>query len=104
MSADWNRLAQRLEELVARLERLVPLAESHEPDWKAQAFRWRKHGTKGGALQAVRHPHSIRFSDLKDVEEQKRRLREKTAQFVAGRAPANMVPPSPRGSGNKSLA
>ena len=37
MSADWNRLAQRLDDLVARLERLVP-AEAPAPDWKAEQY------------------------------------------------------------------
>jgi len=101
MSADWNRLAQRLDDLVARLERLVP-AEAPAPDWKAHAYRWRK-GIRGASLEAVRHPHSIRFSDLKDVEDQKRRLRENTAQFVAGRPANNVLLTGARGTGKSSL-
>jgi len=51
----------------------------------------------------VRHPHSIRFSDLKDVDEQKRRLRENTAQFVAGRPANNVLLTGARGTGKSSL-
>jgi predicted AAA+ superfamily ATPase len=102
MSADWNRLARRLEDLVSRLERLVP-PEPAQPDWKSQAYRWRRSAGSRGVLQAVRHPHTIRFSDLKDVEEQKRRLRENTAQFVAGRPANNALLTGARGTGKSSL-
>ena len=83
MNDEWKGLARRLDELLGRVERLLPGGEAL-PDWKAHAYRWRKNA-RGGYLEAVKHPHTIRFEDLKDVDEQKRRLRENTAQFVAGR-------------------
>ena len=101
MSDDWKALARRLEDLLGRVERLVPAAGG-EPDWKAHAFRWRKHA-RGGYLEAVRHPHTIGFEDLKDVDEQKRRLRENTAQFVAGRPANNVLLTGARGTGKSSL-
>jgi predicted AAA+ superfamily ATPase len=102
MSDDVKRIADRLDELAKRLERLLPPA-LEPPDWKAStAFRWRAH-PRGGYLQAVRHPHAIRFSDLKDVDEQKRRLRENTAQFVAGRPANNVLLTGARGTGKSSL-
>jgi len=102
MSDDWKRLADRLEGFLARLERLLPAAPG-EPDWKAgTAYRWRK-GARGGYLEAVRHPHAIRFADLKDIDEQKRRLRENTAQFVAGRPANNVLLTGARGTGKSSL-
>jgi predicted AAA+ superfamily ATPase len=101
MSDDWKGLARRLEEFLGRVERLFP-AVAGEPDWKAHALRWRKHA-RGGYLEAVRHPHAIRFQDLKDVDEQKRRLRENTAQFVAGRPANNVLLTGARGTGKSSL-
>jgi hypothetical protein len=101
MSDDWKPLARRLEELLGRVERLLPPATG-EPDWKAHAFRWRKHA-RGGYLEAVRHPHAIRFRDLKDVDEQKARLRENTAQFVARRPANNVLLTGARGTGKSSL-
>jgi hypothetical protein len=101
MTDDVKRIADRLDDLVRRLDRYLPAA-GEGPDWKASAFRWRKH-SRGGYLEAVRHPHSIRFSDLKDVDEQKRRLRENTAQFVAGRPANNVLLTGARGTGKSSL-
>ena len=101
MTDAWKRIADRVDELAARIEKLLPPA-SGEPDWKAQAFRWRKH-PRGGYLEAVRHPHTIRFSDLKDIDEQKRRLRDNTAQFVSGRPANNVLLTGARGTGKSSL-
>jgi hypothetical protein len=102
MTADWDRLAGRLEDLVARIEKLVPAAQA-EPDWKASvAFRWRKKNGRG-ALEPVRHPHAIAFSDLKDIDEQKKRLRENTEQFVSGRPANNVLLTGARGTGKSSL-
>jgi len=97
-----TRIADRLDELMGRLERLLPPA-SAAPDWKAStAFRWRKNA-RGGYLEAVRNPHTIRFSDLQDIDEQKRRLRENTQQFVAGRPANNVLLTGARGTGKSSL-
>jgi uncharacterized protein len=102
MTDEWKPLLERLDGLLARLERFVPPVAG-EPDWKsATAFRWRKHA-RGGYLDAVRHPHAIRFADLKDIDEQKRRLRENTAQFVAGRPANNVLLTGARGTGKSSL-
>ena len=101
MSDPWKRIADRLDDIAARIERLLPPAAA-EPDWKSHAFRWRKQ-PRGGYLEAVRHPHSIRFSDLKDIDEQKRRLRDNTAQFVARRPANNVLLTGARGTGKSSL-
>jgi predicted AAA+ superfamily ATPase len=99
---DWKPLLDRLDLLLERLDRMMPAA-TREPDWKAAtAFRWRKNA-RGGYLEAVLHPHAIRFADLKDIDEQKRRLRENTAQFVAGRAANNVLLTGARGTGKSSL-
>ncbi len=102
MSDDWKRVAARLDDLLQRLEKLLP-ASADTLDWKrTTAFRWRKL-VRGGYLEPVRHPHTIRFEDLKDVDEQKRRLRENTAQFVAGRPANNVLLTGARGTGKSSL-
>ena len=101
MSSDWDKVIGRLEAFLARIERyLPPVGEG--VDWKATAFRWRKR-PQGGYLEAVRHPHAIRFADLRDIDEQKRRLRENTLQFVEGRPANNVLLTGARGTGKSSL-
>jgi predicted AAA+ superfamily ATPase len=102
MTNDWKPLLERLDALLERLDRVLP-PSTHAVDWKAaSAFRWRK-GARGGFLEPVRHPHSIAFADLKDIDEQKRRLRENTAQFVAARPANNVLLTGARGTGKSSL-
>ena len=99
---DWKPLLDRLDLLLERLERVLPPA-TRAPDWKAaHALRWRKNA-RGGYLEAVMHPHAMRFADLKDIDEQKRRLRENTAQFVAGKPANNVLLTGARGTGKSSL-
>ena len=101
MNSDWSRLVERLEQFLSRVERLLP-PDPQGVDWKASAFRWRKRA-QGGYLEAVRHPHAIRFSDLRDIDEQKKRLRENTQQFVEGRPANNVLLTGARGTGKSSL-
>jgi predicted AAA+ superfamily ATPase len=102
MSDEWKRIADRLDDLVERLDRILP-PQVAAPDFRTgKAFRWRR-GPRGGWLEAVQHPHAIRFSDLKDIDEQKRRVRENTAQFVAGKPANNVLLTGARGTGKSSL-
>jgi predicted AAA+ superfamily ATPase len=102
MSDSLERFLGRVDALVDRLEKILP-AGTQPVDWSAStAFRWRKRGGRG-FLDPVRHPHAISFADLKDIDEQKKRLRENTAQFVAGRPANNVLLTGARGTGKSSL-
>ncbi len=102
MTDSLDRFLARVDLLVDRLERILP-AGSQPVDWSAGvAFRWRKRGGRG-FLDPVRHPHVIAFADLKDIDDQKKRLRENTAQFVSGRPANNVLLTGARGTGKSSL-
>ncbi len=102
MTDSLERFLGRVDALVDRLEKILP-AGSQPVDWSAGiAFRWRKRGGRG-YLDPVRHPHAIAFADLMDIDEQKKRLRENTAQFVAGRPANNVLLTGARGTGKSSL-
>ncbi|MBR7784830.1 AAA family ATPase, partial [Undibacterium sp. LFS511W] len=61
----------RAEQVLARLEALLPAA-TPVPDWAlGSAFRWRKRGGVG-YLQVVRHPATIRLDDLCNIAAQKK--------------------------------
>lgn len=99
---DVARLIGRAEQLIERIESLLP-ALPVAPDWgSANAFFWRRrHGR--GVLLPVTRPHAIRLTDLCDVEQQKARIDQNTRQFVAGRRANNVLLTGARGTGKSSL-
>lgn len=102
MTDSLERFLGRVDTLIDRLEKLLP-AGVQSVDWSAgTALRWRKRNGHG-YLDPVRHPHAIAFSDLLDIDDQKKRLRENTAQFVAGRPANNLLLTGARGTGKSSL-
>ncbi|HEY3327291.1 MAG TPA: ATP-binding protein [Novimethylophilus sp.] len=98
---DLDRLLTRAETLLERLGRVLPAA-TPEPDWSAQAWRWRKRGN-AGFLQAVAHPRHIRLADLQGVDRQKVSLQRNTLQFVRGLPANNVLLTGARGTGKSSL-
>lgn len=99
--ADLDRLIDRAEELLARLEQLLP-AGAPDTDWCATAYRWRRRGGHGH-LQPVLQPHPIRLEDLRDIEPQKQALERNIRQFVAGLPANNVLLWGSRGTGKSSL-
>jgi predicted AAA+ superfamily ATPase len=95
------RALDRAEDVLARIEALLP-APPPETDWKARAFRWRKHGTRG-FLQSVPHPQAIRLDDLVAIDEQKHAIDGNTRQFLAGLPANNVLLTGSRGTGKSSL-
>jgi predicted AAA+ superfamily ATPase len=103
MSAnELNALLARAEQVLIRLEAVLP-GPALAPDWDAaHAFLWRRrHGRAG--LQAVTTPAAIRLQDLQDIDEQKTRIDRNTRQFIAGRHANNVLLTGARGSGKSSL-
>lgn len=99
---DFAGLLQRAEQLIGRLEALLPSGPV-EPDWdKAIAFRWRRSNGRAG-LQAVSRPHQVRLKDLCDINDQKARVDQNTRQFLAGRSANNVLLTGARGTGKSSL-
>ena len=100
--ADLERLLDRTERLLERLEALLP-APPKPVDWDASvAFRWRKSNGRG-VLQPVAHPHRIRLSDLRGIDRQKALIEANTRQFVEGRGANNVLLTGARGTGKSSL-
>ncbi len=98
-----QKLIARAEALLTRIEAWLPLGPTAVPDWNAaRAWRWRRRGLHGW-LQAIPHPHPIRLSDLKEIDEQKARVTENTRQFVAGHPANNVLLTGARGTGKSAL-
>jgi predicted AAA+ superfamily ATPase len=95
-------LLERALGLIERVERLLP-EPTPEPDWSgARAFRWRKRQGRG-YLQAIYRTASIRLSDLKSIDRQKRAIEQNTRQFMAGKPANNVLLTGARGTGKSSL-
>jgi hypothetical protein len=95
----------RAEALLARLETILPQANT-APDWGAgTAFRWRKQGGRDGRgrLQPVAHIAPIGLSDLHNIEPQKQQIEQNTRQFVQGKPANNVLLTGARGTGKSSL-
>jgi uncharacterized protein len=110
MNEDFQRLLQRAESLIERVDALLP-GPGHRavqpPDWSAStAFRYRRRSASllgGGWLEPVRHVAPIRLYELREIEPQKERALRNTAQFVSGRPANNMLLTGARGTGKSSL-
>lgn len=102
MNEHFERVLQRVESLVARLEAVLPQPLS-APDWAASvAFRYRKRGAHG-VLEPVRHVATIRLDDLREIDDQKERVRANTERFVRGLPANNVLLTGARGTGKSSL-
>ena len=103
MNASFEHLLMRAEQLISRIESVLPQAEV-QPDWTASvAYRYRKRSTGHGALEPVRHVGVMRLLDLKEIEPQKEKIQLNTHQFVQGKPANNVLLTGARGTGKSSL-
>lgn len=84
-----------------RVEAVVP-PQVPEVDWSAQAFRWRP-TSRGGYLQAVRHPHRIELDALHNIDSQKQSISRNTERFIQGKPANNVLLTGARGTGKSTL-
>lgn len=98
-----ERLVQRAEALMARIESVLPHPLS-APDWSASvAFRYRKRSSGHGTLEPVRHVASLGLKDLQEIDGQKEKIQRNTEQFVNGFSANNVLLTGARGTGKSSL-
>lgn len=103
MNEKFEHLLLRAEQLISRIESVLPQALS-PPDWTASvAYRYRKRSSGHGALEPVRHVGAMRLSDLKEIEPQKEKIQLNTLQFVNGKPANNVLLTGARGTGKSSL-
>ena len=103
MSDTLDRLLQRAELLMARIEMVLP-QPLHAPDWRAGiAFRYRKRSSGHGVLEPVRHIGQMSLNDLKEIDQQKEKIQRNTLQFLEGKPANNVLLTGARGTGKSSL-
>ncbi|QXL85481.1 ATP-binding protein [Comamonas sp. NLF-1-9] len=103
MNDKLDLLLERANQLITRIEAILPRPLA-APDWDgAIAWRYRRRASGGSALEPVRHIAAMQLDDLKEVEPQKEKLRRNTEQFVAGKPANNVLLTGARGTGKSSL-
>ena len=103
MNEHFERLIQRAEQLIDRIESVLPQPLG-APDWSASiAFRYRKRSSGHGALEPVRHVAEMKLADLQEIDGQKDKIQRNTLQFVRGLPANNVLLTGARGTGKSSL-
>ena len=103
MSENFARLIDRVEQLITRIEAVLPRPLG-APDWsQAVAWRYRKRASGHGVLEPVRHLAAMTLDDLKEIDAQKDRIERNTRQFIEGRPANNVLLTGARGTGKSSL-
>ncbi len=103
MDSQLLQFLARAEQLISRIESVLPQPLS-APDWAASvAFRYRKRASGHGTLEPVRHVAGIRLEDLKEIDQQKEKIQRNTEQLVQGLPANNVLLTGSRGTGKSSL-
>jgi len=103
MNEKFEHLIERAEQLIARIESVLPQPLG-APDWSAAiAWRYRKRSSGHGTLEPVRHVASMQLADLKEIDGQKEKIERNTQQFVQGKPANNVLLTGARGTGKSSL-
>ena len=98
-----DRLLERVESLVDRIEGIVP-APVAPIDWSiSHAATWRQRPPLGGYLHPLSRTSDLKLDDIRCVDKQKAQLSANTQQFLAGLPANNALLWGPRGTGKSSL-
>lgn len=103
MNEHFEHLMVRLESLMTRIESVLPQPLT-APDWSASvAYRYRKRSTGHGVLEPIQHIGAMDLCDLKEIDDQKEKIRRNTEQFVNAKPANNVLLTGARGTGKSSL-
>jgi predicted AAA+ superfamily ATPase len=104
MNEKFEHLIERAEQLIARIESILPQPLQAPADWDAAiAWRYRRRSTGHGTLEPVRHVAPMPLDALKEIDVQKDKIERNTRQFVEGKPANNVLLTGARGTGKSSL-
>ena len=79
MNEKFEHLLMRADQLISRIEAVLPQPLS-SPDWTSSvAYRYRKRSSGHGALEPVRHVGEMRLADLREIDIQKEKIQRNIA-------------------------
>jgi predicted AAA+ superfamily ATPase len=104
MNEQFQKLIERAEQLIARIESILPQPLSAPADWNASiAWRYRRRNSGHGVLEPVKHVATMALDSLKEIDVQKEKIERNTRQFVEGKPANNVLLTGARGTGKSSL-
>jgi predicted AAA+ superfamily ATPase len=104
MNEKFERLIERAEQLISRIESILPQPLAAPTDWSASvAWRYRRRSSGHGTLEPVRHVAMMPLDALKEIDVQKEKIERNTRQFVEGKPANNVLLTGARGTGKSSL-
>ncbi|MGJ7489221.1 ATP-binding protein [Variovorax sp. ZT4R33] len=104
MNEKFEHLIERAEQLIARIESILPQPLQAPADWNAAiAWRYRRRSSGHGTLEPVRHLAPMPLEALKEIDLQKEKIERNTRQFVEGKPANNVLLTGARGTGKSSL-
>ena len=104
MNEQFQRLIERAEQLIARIESILPQPLAAPADWNASiAWRYRRRNSGHGVLEPVKHVAAMALDSLKEIDVQKEKIERNTRQFVEGKPANNVLLTGARGTGKSSL-
>ena len=95
---DFDILFNRLNELLDRVETVIPTHQYHKTDTAFNAYRW-----TGGGLEGISGFDKVEKAELLHIERQKNLLSRNSAQFLQGKPANNALLWGARGTGKSSL-
>jgi predicted AAA+ superfamily ATPase len=103
MNHAFAHFLSRAERLIDRFESLLP-GHIEAPQWEAAvAFRYKRRGPGSGRLVPISSMNLVSFDALKEVDPQRIKIQNNTAQFVSGLPANNVLLTGARGTGKSSL-
>jgi len=104
MNEQFQKLIERAEQLIGRIESILPQPLAAPADWNASiAWRYRRRSSGHGVLEPVRHVAAMALDSLKEIDVQKEKIERNTRQFVEGKPANNVLLTGARGTGKSSL-
>jgi len=104
MNEKFEKLIERAEQLIGRIESILPQPLAAPNDWNASiAWRYRRRSSGHGVLEPVKHVAAMALDSLKEIDVQKEKIERNTRQFVEGKPANNVLLTGARGTGKSSL-
>jgi hypothetical protein len=96
--SETEKLFRRLDDLLDRLELMIPAEKPVKQNWSYRAYRWHD-----GQLQGIADFHRVNPEELLHIERQASQVRRNTRQFVQGLPANNILLWGARGTGKSSI-